>query len=177
MSSAPLALTIPLAAVLLLPALAAGVAARGGWAGTLRRPGRLGVHTVAAMSSDRAFSLANKVAAPVAGGAAVIGTVAAVIVIALPLAVPAALVVFGLGLVGLFALLYAAAAMGERAARQVPPPARKPGTGSGGSPSCGGCGCGEGGCRGAAVEPFAAIARPAEVASEPAGAEFGPAAI
>lgn len=161
MSTAPLALTIPLAIILLLPAVAAAVAARGGWIGTLHRTGRLGVRTVAAMSSERAFALANKVAAPVTAGAAAVGVVTAVIVVALPLAIPTTLVVFTLGLVGLFTLLYAATATGERAARAVPPPARRPGAGAAGSPSCGGCGCGDGGCRGAAVAAIGTASEPA----------------
>ncbi len=142
-SHAPLALTIPLAAVLLVLALPSAVTALRGWDGTLDRRGRLGLHTPAAMASERAFALANKVAAPLVGAAAGVGVLCAVLVLALPIGVAGAIVVAVLGLVGLFGQLVAASSMGERAARTVPRPARKPEAAGG---CCGGCGCGDGGC-------------------------------
>lgn len=142
-SHAPLALTIPLAAVLLLLALPAAITARRGWDGTLDRRGRLGLHTPAAVASERAFALANRVAAPPVAGAAGVGIVCGVLVLALPMGVAGAIVVAVLGLVGLLGQLYMASTMGERAAMTVPLPARKPEpTGS----CCGGCGCGDAGC-------------------------------
>ncbi len=143
MSHAPLALTIPLAAVLLLLAIPAAITAYRGWDGTLDRRGRLGLHTPAAMASERAFALANRVAAPLVAGAAGVGIVCAALVLALPMGVVGAIVVAVLGLVGLLGQMYVASTMGERAAMTVPRPARKPEpTGS----CCGGCGCGDGGC-------------------------------
>ena len=67
---APLALTIPLAVVLLVLAISAGVMGYRGRVGLLDRHGRLGLHTPAAQASDAAFALANRVAAPVVLGAA-----------------------------------------------------------------------------------------------------------
>jgi hypothetical protein len=127
-SAAGLALTVPIALALAVPATASAVAAYRGWNHTLRRTGRLGVHTLAASSSDRAFALANRVAAPVAAGAAAVGMVTALIVLLLPLDSVTAVMIGVLGVAGMWALLYIAAAMGERAARTIPPPARKPDT-------------------------------------------------
>lgn len=143
MSHAPLALTVPLAAVLLLLAVPSALAARRGWDGTLDRRGRLGLHTPAAQASERAFALANRVAAPLVASAAGVGAVCAVLVLALPLGVVGAIVVAVLGLVGLLGQLYVASMLGERAAMTVPRPARKPEPGAG---CCGACGCGDGGC-------------------------------
>lgn len=137
-AAAPLALTLPIAAVLTLPAAAAAVAAVRGWTGRLKRTGRLGVHTLAASASDRGFEVANRVAAPVAAGAAGVGLVTALIVLVLPLTVLATIMVGVLGLVGMLFLLYVAAALGEQAARTVPLPARKPGSAGGWSCSAGG---------------------------------------
>jgi hypothetical protein len=142
MSSAPLALTVPLAAVLLIIAALATVTAVRGRSGTLRREGRLGIHSPAAMASDQAFQLANRVATPVVAGTAVVAAVVAVLVLVLGLGTGATLLIGLLGLVGSVGLLLVAGAMGERAARTVPVPARRPAA----SGSCGGCGCGEGGC-------------------------------
>jgi hypothetical protein len=142
MSSAPLALTAPLAAVLLLIAVPATITAIRGRSGTLRRNGRLGIHSPAAMASDRAFQLANRVATPVVAGAAVVSAVVAALLLVLDLGTGATLLIGLLGLAGSIGLLLGAGAMGERAARTVPVPARRPAGGD----ACGGCGCGEGGC-------------------------------
>jgi hypothetical protein len=145
-SNAPLALIIPLALLLVVLAAAAAVMARRGSAGTLQRTDRLGVHTPAAMASDDAFQLANRVAAPVSAGAAAVAAVMAVLVLALPLPTGGTLTIFLIGLAGSMGLLVAAGVLGDRAARQVPIPARKPG--SAGGAGCSGCACGGGGCAG-----------------------------
>ena len=144
--SASLSLILPLVALLLLLAVASAVMARGGFAGSLRRAGRLGVHSPAAMASDEAFATANKVAAPVAAGAAGIAAVVALLLLVLAPSTATALVMAAVGLVGSGALLLAAGVLGDRAARLVPIPAAAPATGSGAG--CGGCACGSGGCAG-----------------------------
>jgi hypothetical protein len=145
-SNAPLVLTIPLALLLAALAIAAALMARKGTAGTLQRSGRLGVHTPAALASDDAFAVANRVAAPISAGAAAVAAVVALLLILLPLSTAAAITVFVVGLAGSMALLVAAGVLGDRAARQVPIPARKPGTPGGAG--CSGCACGGGGCAG-----------------------------
>ena len=82
---APLALTIPLARAVRRAGGGVGGDGRGGFAGSLTRQGRLGVHTPAAMASDEAFAMANRVAAPVSAGAAAVAAVVAVLVVVLPL--------------------------------------------------------------------------------------------
>ncbi len=145
MSAAPLFISIPLALLLIVLAAAAGMMAARGRAGSLQRTDRLGVHTPAAIASDEAFSLANKVAAPVSGGAAVVAGVVAVLVVVLPVPTAATIVIALVGLAGSLALLMAAGVLGDRAARQVPIPARRPGSAETG---CSGCACGGGGCAG-----------------------------
>lgn len=142
--SAPLALTLTITAVLLALALLCGMTAWRSFAGSLTRQGRLGVHSPAALASDKAFDLANRVAAPIVTGA---GAIAAVLVLLLALAGPSTavvLVVGGIGIVGCIGLLICAGVLGDRAARTVPVPARAPAGQSG----CGGCGCGGAGCSG-----------------------------
>jgi len=145
-SEAPLWLTVPFALLLVALGAAAAVMARGGFAGSLTRKNRMGVHSPAAMASDEAFTLANRVAAPVAGGAAVVAVVSAVLMLFLPLPAVASLVVGLVGLAGSVVLLLVAGVLGDRAARQVPIPARKPS--SAGGAGCAGCACGGGGCAG-----------------------------
>jgi len=145
-SEAPLWLTVPFALLLVALGAAAAVMARGGFAGSLTRKNRMGVHSPAAMASDEAFTLANRVAAPVAGGAAVVAAVSAVLMLFLPLPAVANLVVGLVGLAGSVVLLLVAGVLGDRAARQVPIPARKPS--SAGGAGCAGCACGGGGCAG-----------------------------
>ena len=146
MLTAPPGLTIPLAALLAVLAVAAAVTAKRGAAGTLRRAGRLGVHSPAAMASEDAFALANRVAAPVAAGASIVAGVLALLVLALPLPTAGAVSIWLLGLVGSMVLLVLAGVLGDRAARQVPIPARRPGSAAGAG--CSGCACGGGGCAG-----------------------------
>ena len=98
------------------------------------------------MASDDAFALANRVAAPVSAGAAAVAAVIAVLVLVLPVSTAGTLTVFVIGLAGSMGLLVAAGVLGDRAARQVPIPARKPG--SAGGAGCSGCACGGGGCAG-----------------------------
>lgn len=137
---------IPLAAVLALLAAASAVMARRGFAGSLSRTDRLGVHTPAAMESDEAFRQANRVAAPVAGGAAVVAGLVAVLVVVFPLQTGGTLMVGILGLAGALVLLVVAGVLGDRAARSVPIPARRPTPAA--NSSCTGCACGSGGCAG-----------------------------
>jgi hypothetical protein len=155
-SPAPLALTVPLAVLLLLLAVPSGVAGYRGRIGTLDRAGRLGLHTPAAIASEKAFALANRVAAPLMIGAAGVGVVCGLLVLLLPMGVAGAVMVAVLGLAGVLGQWYAASTLGERAASTVPRPARKPG--SDGASCCGGCG--DGGCAadaaGSAPSPTAA---------------------
>lgn len=139
---APLLLTVPLTVVLVGLGLLCAVTARAGWIGTLRREGRLGVHTPAALASEAAFETANRVAAPVVAGAAAISLLLGVVIGVLQPPTVTTLVMALLGLVGTFALLVAGGTLGEKAARTVPIPARRPTAG----PSCGGCDCSGGGC-------------------------------
>lgn len=141
--SASLFLTVPLGVVLLLPAAAGLTAGLRGRAGTLRRADTLGIHGPAARSSEEAFALANRVAAPVALAAAAIFALGAVLVIALRLPVLATLVIFMVALIGGVALLIAAGTLGERSAATVPKPATRPA-------ACDGCACGSDGCAGLA---------------------------
>jgi hypothetical protein len=142
-SSVP-AFAIPVAALLLLLAGLSAVTARRGWSGTLARSGRLGVHSAAASESDEAFRAANRVAAPVVGGAAVVGLVLAVLVLVLPFPTVATVLVGVLGIVAVLVLLVAGGVLGEQAARTVPVPARRPQPNA----ACSGCACGGGGCAG-----------------------------
>ncbi|MTD15307.1 hypothetical protein GIS00_15295 [Nakamurella sp. YIM 132087] len=143
--NSPLALTIPLAVVLMVVAAGAATVAHGGWNGSLRREGRLGVRTRAAVASDHAFETANKVAAPIYGGAAGVALTVGLLVLVLPMNTVGIVVVGLLGLVAVVVLTAAAAATGERVARTLPVPARRA-TGAGAG--CGGCACGGGGCAG-----------------------------
>lgn len=102
--------------------------------------------------------MANRVAAPVAAGAAVVAGVLAVLVLVLPLQTAGTVMVWVVGLVGSMALLVIAGVLGDRAARQVPIPARRPAASGAG---CGGCGCGGGGCAGLTRTDPAAAAGPA----------------
>ncbi len=141
--TASLALTLPLAAVLMVLAVLSGTVGLRGRAGTLTRDGRLGIRTPASSASDDAFTVANRVAAPICLGSAVISGVVALLMVVLPLSTAAVLVAFTVALTACVALLVIAGVLGDRAARHVPIPARRPVAGGAG---CGGCGCGGGGC-------------------------------
>lgn len=143
MTSVP-AFAIPVAVLLLLLAGLSLVTARRGWSGSLSRSGRLGVHSAAASASDEAFRTANRVAAPVVGGAAAIGLVLAVLVLVLPFPTVATVVLGVLAIAAVLVLLIAGGVLGEQAARTVPVPARRPQPNA----ACSGCACGGGGCAG-----------------------------
>lgn len=166
MSSASLVLTIPLAVVLAVLAAAAGTAALRGFSGTLTRSGRLGVHSAGAMASDEAFTLANRVAAPVVAAAAGIAGVLAILLLVVPMPTAMTIMVAGLGLVAAITLLVVGGLLGERSARSVPVPARRPAAAGAG---CGGCGCGAGGCAGIARADGA----PAATQGAPASTQGG----
>lgn len=146
MQHVALALSIPLAALLAIFAVPAGLTGLKALGGRLDRRGRLGLTTPAARASDDAFALANRVAAPLNLGAAAVGIVCAAVVLALPIGAAGAILVTVLALVGVFGQLAFAARLGERAARTVPLPARKPAGGG----CCGSCGCGGSGDHNAA---------------------------
>ena len=132
---------LPLALILLVLAVPAAITAHRGRLGSLPRTGRLGVRSEASMRSEPAFRLANQVTWPIVAGAAAVAGVCGVVLVASPLAIPTALVIFALALIGSTVLLVKAGQLGDRAARTVPKPASKPGGGS-----CSGCACGGGGC-------------------------------
>lgn len=152
------AVALPVAALLLLLSGLSLVTARRGWAGTLTRSGRLGMHSAAASESDEAFRTANRVAAPVVGGAAAVGLVIAVLVVVLPVPSVATVIVGVLGIAAVLVLLVAGGVLGEQAARTVPVPARRPRPNAG----CSGCACGGGGCAGLTRSaPVAGAGQPA----------------
>ena len=142
MPTAPWPLSVALAAVLAVLAAVSAVTAFRGRTGSLRRGGRLGVRSAPCLASDRAFEVANRVAAPAVLGAAVIAAIGAGLALALFLLTGTLLVVFAVTLVGSTALLVKAGRLEDTAARAVPRPARKPQRGG----SCGGCDCAGGGC-------------------------------
>jgi hypothetical protein len=135
---------LPLALVLIVLAGTSAVTAIRGRSGTLARDGRLGVRSGAALASADAFTQANRVAWPIVAGAAVVAGLCGIVLAVADLGVLTTVLVFVLALAGTVVLLVKAAQLGDRAARTVPQPARKP-VGGG---SCGGCGCGGGGCSG-----------------------------
>lgn len=160
------AFALPVAALLLLLSGLSLVTARRGWAGTLSRSGRLGVHSAAASESDEAFGVANRVAAPVVGGAAAIGLLLAVLVVVLPFPTVATVVLGVLGIAAVLILLVAGGVLGEQAARTVPVPARRPRPNA----ACSGCACGGGGCAGLtrSTPDGAAPSRSTDDAGQPA---------
>lgn len=139
-------LTVPLGVILLIAGVAALVAGIRGKSGTLTRSSRLGIHGTAAESSEEAFTLANRVAAPVVIAAGGVLAVGAVLVVALRLSALATLVVFFIAMVGGIALLVSGGSLGENAATTVPKPATRPD--AVGPAGCAGCACGAGGCAG-----------------------------
>jgi uncharacterized membrane protein len=118
--------------VVLLVGVSFGVIGGLGLRGTLRRNRFFGVRTEAAMRSDEAFTLANRVAGLptlVAGLAGVIGA-------ATSLALRDAILPLGVGVVGMLAIVVAGAATGNKAAEALPEP--EPTLPAG----CAGCACG-----------------------------------
>ena len=140
-TSASWLLTVPLGILLAVPGAAALVAGVRGRSGRLVRAGRLGVHGRAAASSDRAFAVANRVAAPVCVAAAFVFAVGAALVPGLRLPPAPTLVVFLVSLISGSLLLVAGGALGERAAAALAEPVGRPS-------GCDGCVCGSGGCAG-----------------------------
>jgi uncharacterized membrane protein len=118
--------------VVLLVGVSFGVIGGLGLRGALRRNRFFGVRTEAAMRSDEAFTLANRVAGLptlVAGLAGVIGA-------ATSLALRDAILPLAVGVVGMLAIVVAGAATGNRAAEALPEP--EPTLPAG----CAGCACG-----------------------------------
>lgn len=132
---------LPIALILLGLALASAVTAVRGRAGSLSRTGRLGVRSEAAVRSDLAFKLANRVAWPIVAAAAGVAGFCGLVILVAPLALSTTLVIFALALIGSTALLIKAGQLGDRSAQAMPKPATRPG-----GTSCGGCACGGGGC-------------------------------
>jgi maltodextrin utilization protein YvdJ len=117
--------------VVLIVGLSFGVVGGLGLRGTLRRNRFFGVRTEAAMRSDEAFTLANRVSGlptVVAGAVGVLGSATS---LALHSIVPLAV-----GVVGMLAIVVAGAATGTRAADALPEP--EPTLPAG----CAGCACG-----------------------------------
>jgi uncharacterized membrane protein len=101
-----------------------------GLRGSLRRNRYFGVRTPAALRSDEAFTLANRVAGLptlVAGAVGVLGSVTS-------LALSTAIIPLAVGTVGMFAIVLAGAVAGHRAAEALPEPELPAG--------CAGCACG-----------------------------------
>ncbi len=116
-----------------------------GWGGflgvreRLSREGGTGVRTQAALRSEEAFKLANRVAGmPTAAGGA-IGVLAGLGALAMPTTAGLVAAAF-VGLLAMFALVVGGAVLGNRAALTVPAPAPAAPAG------CSGCACGAGGC-------------------------------
>ncbi|KAA5836242.1 SdpI family protein [Saccharopolyspora hirsuta] len=131
-----LAVQVILCAILVLGGAALLLLGFRGLRGQLPRNRYVGVRTPAAMSSDEAFELANRAAAPamLAGGAAAVLAGVSVPMLASTFSV---VMISVLGLVGAFALMTAGGVVGNRAAEAMPAPA----------PAAGGCsGCACGGC-------------------------------
>jgi uncharacterized membrane protein len=111
-----------------------------GWRGRLTRMSRAGVRTPGALRSDRAFTLANRVAGPpsiVAGLVSIVCGVAALF----PPSLLAVIVIAVIGLIGSVLISRAGGVLGDRAARTVPAPEPPPA-----AAGCAGCACGAGGC-------------------------------
>ncbi|HEX4705168.1 MAG TPA: SdpI family protein [Pseudonocardiaceae bacterium] len=132
--AAPVGLRIVLLVVLGALGVPLGVVGVLGWRQRLPRDGRLGVRTAAALRSDEAFRLANRVAGPpvlVSGVVAVLGGVAA---FGLP-TTAASVVAAVIGLVGAVLIARAGGVIGDRAAGALPVERVVP-------PQCAGCACG-----------------------------------
>ncbi|MFC0546353.1 SdpI family protein [Kutzneria chonburiensis] len=117
--------------VVLIVGLSFGVVGALGLRGALRRNRFFGVRTEAAMRSDEAFTLANRVSGLPTVVAGVVGILGAATSLALLSIVPLAV-----GVVGMLAIVVAGAATGTKAADALPEP--EPTLPAG----CAGCACG-----------------------------------
>jgi hypothetical protein len=117
--------------VVLIVGLSFGVVGALGLRGALRRNRFFGVRTEAAMRSDEAFTLANRVSGLPTVVAGVVGILGAATSLALHSIVPLAV-----GVVGMLAIVVAGAATGTKAADALPEP--EPTLPAG----CAGCACG-----------------------------------
>ena len=105
-----------------------------GLRGSLRRNRYFGVRTPAALRSDEAFTLANRVAGLptlVAGAVGVLGSVTS-------MALSDSIIPLAVGIVGMFAIVLAGAVTGHKAAEALPEPEPELPAGCAGC-ACGGC--------------------------------------
>ncbi|HEY0501138.1 MAG TPA: SdpI family protein [Kutzneria sp.] len=117
--------------VVLIVGLSFGVIGGLGLRGALRRNRFFGVRTEAAMRSDEAFTLANRVSGLPTVVAGLVGVLGAATSLAMHSIVPLAV-----GVVGMLAIVVAGAATGTKAADALPEP--EPTLPAG----CAGCACG-----------------------------------
>ena len=117
--------------VVLLVGLSFGVVGGLGLRGTLRRNRFFGVRTEAAMRSDEAFTLANRVSGLPTVVAGLVGVLGSATSLAVHSIVPLAV-----GVIGMLAIVVAGAATGTKAADALPEP--EPTLPAG----CAGCACG-----------------------------------
>jgi hypothetical protein len=118
--------------VVLLVGVSFGVIGGLGLRGTLRRNRFFGVRTEAAMRSEEAFTLANRVAGLPTVVAGLVGVIGA----ATSLALHDSIIPLAVGVVGMLAIVVAGAATGTKAADALPEP--EPTLPAG----CAGCACG-----------------------------------
>lgn len=120
----PLAVRIVVVIIFLAVGFAAGATVLLHRSGRLRRTGRAGVRTPAAMASDEGFAAANATAAPFLTVAAIVSLLSAVLFAATGInGVGGALSLLGCGIV-VGGLAVFAAARGDRVAARTAPPAR-----------------------------------------------------
>ncbi|GAB3139737.1 SdpI family protein [Amycolatopsis sp. NPDC004378] len=128
-------------AIALVPVVLGLLVGFGGFLGfreRLTREGGTGVRTQAALRSEEAFKLANRVAAlpTMAGGA--ISVLAGLAGLAMPTTGGLIAAAFA-GVLAMLVLVMGGGVLGNRAALTVPAPAAAPA-------GCSGCACGAGGC-------------------------------
>lgn len=112
--------SVVLSVVLLISAVALGTVAVLGFRGKLSRNAVAGVRTESSMRSDETFTLANRVAAPTTGAAAVIFVIGAVAAL-IPGGILGAVLAIGATVVALVAAAYGGA-MGSKAASLIEVP-------------------------------------------------------